>query len=633
MKSKKRALLLATSALTAGAAQGAIVYSGLLNITSTWTNDNSGAYGYGRLPENIISNNTGPDFIFGYDTASTKPYVDARYNVFGMTNGVVHILANGNEGLPATAAGTLIDASYASLYPGNAATNNQGMMCENQDGSEVVGDWPDTVASDAYVGIELALGGSTNFGWLHFVDNPTLSNPTLTLADWAYETTPNTGIMTGDSGMLIQNPSTDANGHPAFGGSGIPNYTYGVQSAANLNGPWSDIGTTTVSANGLWAFTDTNQNSPATIFYRLRYPYAVPSQVPPAPPVAVITTLPNVDKGYAVGGRDIGMSVKIGSYLCCFFGDTMMTKANAEGQYWVVNTMYHTTNFDGDLGITGGYNWLTAGKPANQFIPYTAAETEWNATNSNHYVYGIWPNAEFYYNGTHYIMFYKVIEEPGAGAPYIGTGLAIAPADPINGTATRVQSRPGAIGPNGEPEDYLMWDSTGGTPLWGVMCPILGDYVYSYRVDGDNFGITYVSRAQLSGNAFLNPTNWTYWNGSGWASSRAAAAGILTNGGMGTIEWNPCLSNGAGGKGCYLYTYMGWVVNRIYCRTSNDLLHWSAATLEYTVPNVPAGYFPYIARTHKPLEKNNGQTQYITWCMPCTNIPYQDIEMIKAEFP
>jgi hypothetical protein len=74
------------------------------------------------------------------------------------------------------------------------------------------------------------------------------------------------------AGASIQNPSKDGSGHPTFRGSGIPGYTYGVERATAITGPWIEAGTVTAAVNGSWTFTDLTQTNPPTIFYRLYYP-------------------------------------------------------------------------------------------------------------------------------------------------------------------------------------------------------------------------------------------------------------------------------------------------------------------------------------------------------------------------
>jgi hypothetical protein len=354
--------------------------------------------------------------------------------------------------------------------------------------------------------------------------------------------------------------------------------------------------------------------------------------VPPAPPPATIyANIPAVDRGIGVIGRDDGLSILVGSNCCFFFGDTVLTQANAQGSSWVVNTMYHTTNTDGDTGVSGGYNWLSNGVPPLQFIPYTPDETNWNATNAGRYVYGIWPNSQFYSPGdsNQYITIGKVIET--TDIPDIGAGLAICPTNPLSSQATRVLSRPG----NAQP--YLMWDSTEGD--WGDMCCTMSNYVYFYWVNGTNYGTLYVARASLLGSppAFLTKTNWQYWNGTTWVTNNPAAAAYILGGiGSGTIDWNAFLTNDSGGRGCYLFTCMEWVSTNIFTYASSDLVHWSAATAQYAVnwSNFPSGSFPYFGRAVKCLEKNNGQTIYITWSLPNTNIfAPENMPMLRAEFP
>jgi hypothetical protein len=76
------------------------------------------------------------------------------------------------------------------------------------------------------------------------------------------------------AGTIQNNPATDGDGHPTFSGSGIPGYTYGVESAGSLSGPWVNAGTVKAGDNGSWSFTDASQTNPPLIFYRLYYPYS-----------------------------------------------------------------------------------------------------------------------------------------------------------------------------------------------------------------------------------------------------------------------------------------------------------------------------------------------------------------------
>lgn len=190
MNTKQSLALISTSALAAGVAQGALVYSGPLNWQQPFTSTPDPRHGVD------ITGDGASDVIFGYETAAQKPYIDCRPGpVAGITqSGMANVLAKSNRGLPVTPAGTMIDATYAATYP--ASSDKRGYMFHD-DNDSLAGDWSNTTVTDAYVGITLALPGGTSYGWLHLVDNPTTSPVNLTLVDWAYQTTPGVGVQTG----------------------------------------------------------------------------------------------------------------------------------------------------------------------------------------------------------------------------------------------------------------------------------------------------------------------------------------------------------------------------------------------------------------------------------------------------
>jgi hypothetical protein len=222
MNTKQSLALVSTSTLAAGMAQGAVIYSGLLDRVQTLGADDP----FTRQSVNMLGG-PNPDFTFGYElgtslntnTPPEKPYVDVRTSVstyIPVQSGMMSVLAHAsNTGLPVTGLGTMIDAGYAAIYPPIGAvpsTGGRGYM--NQDGGtgSVVGDWSGTAITDGYVGIELNPGDGTHYGWLHFIDNPTTPTHSLTLVDWAYESAVGVGIST----SAVPEPSS-----LALGGVGI----------------------------------------------------------------------------------------------------------------------------------------------------------------------------------------------------------------------------------------------------------------------------------------------------------------------------------------------------------------------------------------------------------------------------
>jgi hypothetical protein len=205
MNTKQSLALASTSALAAGMAQGSVVYSGPLNLQQNY----SSSLPYRQGVSMGISGTN--DFVFGFEAGDNKPYVDARTFVgspsppdAGGTSGLITLLAMSNTGLPVTPGGTMIDASYAGSL--TAFPAGRAYMSEDGNGNPSIGAWPTNAVTEAYVGIELTLSGGTSYGWLRFIDNPVSSPQSLTLVDWAYQSTPGVGIET----PVIPEPSACA---------------------------------------------------------------------------------------------------------------------------------------------------------------------------------------------------------------------------------------------------------------------------------------------------------------------------------------------------------------------------------------------------------------------------------------
>ncbi len=178
---RKTLTFLSTSALAAGAAHGAVLYTPFnttmaLNATLDFDLNQDGA----------------SDYLLKFDGGAAKPYIDN-----GPSFGTAFVLGEASLGLPLTPAGTMIDGSYESL---------QTRVYFNQDhDGNVVGGW--TVAGDieGYVGLEMIDGEGTHYGWAHFIYNQNGVSPydsatgTLRLVDTAIETVADVGILTGQT--------------------------------------------------------------------------------------------------------------------------------------------------------------------------------------------------------------------------------------------------------------------------------------------------------------------------------------------------------------------------------------------------------------------------------------------------
>ncbi len=194
MNNKITLAIASTSTLAAGITQAQIISSGPINLQQNWVSGDSAA---SRQPLDITGGSA-PDFYFGFDNANaSKPYVDARAGTaldgsLTAISGNVQLLAYANNGFPVTPGGTTIDSTYATTYPALTASSpdaQRGYFYKEAN-ANVAGDWGNASIVDGYVGI---IVNGSDYGYLHFQNNPGV---TLTLEDWAYNSTPGAGITT-----------------------------------------------------------------------------------------------------------------------------------------------------------------------------------------------------------------------------------------------------------------------------------------------------------------------------------------------------------------------------------------------------------------------------------------------------
>jgi hypothetical protein len=250
ISTKKTVALLSTSALAAGAANGAILY----------TNINMTVSAHGALALDLDHDGV-PDFQLAFNANNAvKPYITNA----PAGSGPFVLSASPNEGLPVTPIGTMVNGSYESA---------QTVGYFNKDNNNnLQGSWTAAGNIDGYVGLELTGGGSKYYGWAHFIYNSAgvpvndADTGTLTLVDAAVETNPNTGILTGQTAeaatMPVVNvpPSSQTN---YLGGTaqlsvvavGNPPPTYQWQSGAVGSDIYSNISaspyiTTVTSTDG-----------------------------------------------------------------------------------------------------------------------------------------------------------------------------------------------------------------------------------------------------------------------------------------------------------------------------------------------------------------------------------------------
>ncbi len=203
MNRKQSVSLVSVSALAAGMAQGAVTYSGPINTTLP---KGSGA----TIPFDLNGEGT-DDFTLGFDGVSSspgpnnsnKPYLTGSPASAPGSTPLAQLASDGWYGLPVAPFGTLVNSSYLTPVPGTAPGSARAYLNQDNQGTvdpkyPTIGAWGVNSPTEGYVGLEMYdnTGLSiTNFGWAQLIYNNNLG--TLTLVDYAYETTPGVGIVAG----------------------------------------------------------------------------------------------------------------------------------------------------------------------------------------------------------------------------------------------------------------------------------------------------------------------------------------------------------------------------------------------------------------------------------------------------
>ena len=215
MNRKQSVSLVSVSALAAGMAQGAVTYSGLLN---TPLPAGSGA----TIPFDLNGDGT-DDFAVGFDGSanSNKPFCSGFPDSAPGSTVLAQPGIDGWFGLPVTPFGVTIDSSYLTPVPSSAPGGGKAYLHQDNDSGAsypAIGAWGVNSPTEGYVGLEMYDNtglSTTNFGWARLIYNHTVG--TLSLVDYAYETTPGVGIVAGATNtvgapIIYGEPASQTNG-------------------------------------------------------------------------------------------------------------------------------------------------------------------------------------------------------------------------------------------------------------------------------------------------------------------------------------------------------------------------------------------------------------------------------------
>jgi hypothetical protein len=183
---------------TAAAADAQIVYTDVNpDVTLNVINDSLSAY------EVDFDNDGNADMIvgaYGFVYGGTVQ-VNMSLNLI-QPNNVAALLGYDDAGYPyvsALASGTLVDPAASNWYDTTAFSGTQALNALNAAGFGAYGQF--NTGADLYIGARFVLATGTHYGWVR-IQVPTDVTSTM-IKDYAYRTTPNMGLTTGQTGLGI----------------------------------------------------------------------------------------------------------------------------------------------------------------------------------------------------------------------------------------------------------------------------------------------------------------------------------------------------------------------------------------------------------------------------------------------
>lgn len=247
----KRILIFASLLVLAWQSQACVVYK-KLSTPDSLIMDEPTNFGFGA---NIDFNgDSNPECAFSWVWFGGFGWTIQPASIDTSMRYLIHATdttAGGEKVLSALNAGTIVKTGNWSL-----SSQNPVIADSTAPGFSGLG--------DKYIGLKFTQNGKTHYGWILVSFHGTMPNPTLVVKEYAYESTPEMGITTGDTGVVIT-------GITAYGKGGLTKVlktaTLQMEVTVNPSGNqnyfvhWSvnDTSKATISASGILMPKDTGK--------------------------------------------------------------------------------------------------------------------------------------------------------------------------------------------------------------------------------------------------------------------------------------------------------------------------------------------------------------------------------------
>ncbi len=181
----------ASAVVSAAGAQAQVVYT---DVNPDYSHDAPQNNGFAAYPLDLNNDQTIDFVVASRDTVTPNAHVRLTFAApYGAGNAVAGETPSAYDYALALDINTMVDSTLNWI----AATNT---MAYNVDSANPYNEnW--NGVTDKYLGLQFVVGGNTHYGWAR-LDSYAIGD-SIVVKDYAYEATPNVGIMTGNMGASL----------------------------------------------------------------------------------------------------------------------------------------------------------------------------------------------------------------------------------------------------------------------------------------------------------------------------------------------------------------------------------------------------------------------------------------------
>ncbi|MGP8253371.1 MAG: DUF4185 domain-containing protein [Terracidiphilus sp.] len=335
------------------------------------------------------------------------------------------------------------------------------------------------------------------------------------------------------------------------------------------------------------------------------------SNGPPGLTVVQATDLGAIPTNPEILGRDGGYSALFDGNSVWLYGDTFLTKPNAQDFTLISDSWSYTTDLNAQGGITGFKEPTDQSGAPKMILPETAAEQAFNnAHNANNCRaqpcgarWALWPMSITVDPAANQaLIFYQVVSALPGNFNFQGIGESAATWQSLNAVPVRPNLNPPIV--SGHP-DLLFGVSD---PSFGSASLIANGKLYVYGCGVANNGFDKGCRlAKVDPAQAQNRSAWSFYTGSGnWSPQDSNAVPVFEGDSILSVDWNSYL-------GLYVAVYSAPFSQNVMIRTAKAPEGpWSRETVAF-VAMQPASGNVYDAHAHAEYDLNGGQTIFVSY--------------------